>query len=258
MSIQYQTIVTESIAKQIAERIREAIISGRLQVDERLPTEAELAKRFEVSRPTIREALKRLAAQNLIRSRRGPAGGTFVNRPSQQDTRVALTTASTLLVSLGEFSLEEIAEARLELEQLCGRLAVKRVTVSDLDTMAREIELQRDPLIADEAFCDSDVRFHRALVDATGNAVLSFVMFAVIEALQPVANLLVFRFRERRTIVEQHQCMLDALRKGDGDALTEAIAGQGVYLRERYAQARAWCKRDVKSGMPHPVDPPAA
>jgi len=123
--------------------------------------------------------------------------------------------------------------------------------------LAREIELQRDPAVAAQAFCDSDVRLHRALADAIRNAVLSFVMFAVIEALQPVVNVVVFRFRERRAIVEQHRCMLDALRTGDGDALAEAIAGQGRSLTERYAQARAWPKAGVKSDMPHRADPPA-
>jgi len=72
MAIKFEPLVTESLAKQIAENIREAIMTGSLKVDERLPTEEELAARFEVSRPTIREALKRLAAQHLIRSRRGP------------------------------------------------------------------------------------------------------------------------------------------------------------------------------------------
>ena len=82
MVIDYKPLTTESLPKQIARQIRQAIVDGRLRADDRLPGEEELAERYGVSRPTIREALKRLAAQNLIRSRRGPAGGTFVNRPS--------------------------------------------------------------------------------------------------------------------------------------------------------------------------------
>jgi DNA-binding GntR family transcriptional regulator len=81
MTIDYQGLVTQGLARQISEKIRDAILEGRIQVHERLPTEEELAAKFNVSRPTIREALKRLAAQNLIRSRRGPTGGTFVNQP---------------------------------------------------------------------------------------------------------------------------------------------------------------------------------
>ena len=63
MTIDYQGLVTQGLAKQISEKIREAILQGRVHVHERLPTEEELAVKFNVSRPTIREALKRLAAQ---------------------------------------------------------------------------------------------------------------------------------------------------------------------------------------------------
>ena len=65
-----------SVAARIAAQLRDAIVAGDLASDERLPGEQELADRYGVSRPTVREALKRLAAQNLIRSRRGPTGGT--------------------------------------------------------------------------------------------------------------------------------------------------------------------------------------
>ncbi|RMD91894.1 MAG: GntR family transcriptional regulator, partial [Alphaproteobacteria bacterium] len=61
----------EELSAQIARAIRAAIMDGSLKVDERLPSEQELAESFGVSRPTVREALKRLAAQSLIRTQRG-------------------------------------------------------------------------------------------------------------------------------------------------------------------------------------------
>ena len=73
------------LSAQIAKAIRDAIICGDLPVDERLPSEAELAEQFHVSRPTVREALKRLAAQSLIRTQRGATGGAFVNRLKFED-----------------------------------------------------------------------------------------------------------------------------------------------------------------------------
>ena len=207
MTINYQPIVTQSLAKQIADSIHESIVDGRLQADDQLPTEEQLAERFGVSRPTVREALKRLAAQNLIHSKRGPKGGTFVKRPNQEEAQSALTTATTLLVSMGEFSFSEIAEARHELELLCCKLVVERRTDEHLQRMAAELAIQRSE-ISDEAFCASDVRFHRAFVDATGNRLLQFNLSTVIEGLQPVANLLVFRFRQRQVIVDQHKRLL--------------------------------------------------
>lgn len=237
MAIKFEPLVTESLAKQIAENIREAIVKGSLKVDERLPTEEELAARFEVSRPTIREALKRLAAQHLIRSRRGPTGGTFVNRPSQDEIRLNLTNAMTLLVGMGEFNLADIAETRQGLETLCCRLAAERRTDAHLVALAVELDNQRDPALSDVDFCASDVRFHRVLADATDNALLKFIMLTVIDALQPVANMVVYQFRERQRLVSQHESILAALQARDADSAIAALNEQIADLGEKYAQA---------------------
>ncbi len=237
MAIKFEPLVTESLAKQIAENIREAIIKGSLKVDERLPTEEELAARFEVSRPTIREALKRLAAQHLIRSRRGPTGGTFVNRPSQDEVRLNLTNAMTLLVGMGEFNLADIAETRQGLETLCCRLAAERRTDAHLVALAVELDIQRDPELSDVDFCASDVRFHRVLADATDNALLKFIMLTVIDALQPVANMVVYQFRERQRLASQHESILAALQARDADSAIAALNEQIADLGEKYAQA---------------------
>ena len=238
MSIDFQPLQTKSLARQIADRIRQSIVAGELGADDRLPGEAQLAEQFGVSRPTIREALKRLAAQHLIRSRRGPTGGTFVNRPNQQQLRDALTGAAIVAVSMGEFEAHDIAEARRELELLCCRLAASNRCSSDLAAMTAEIAVQRDPKLSDEDFCASDVRFHRALVDATGNKMLQLVMFSVIEALQPVINMVVFRVRERDQIVAYHQRIVDALNAGDAGAASSALDEQMRYLEGRIVAAQ--------------------
>ena len=233
MAIKFEPLVTESLAKQIAENIREAIVKGSLKVDERLPTEEELAARFEVSRPTIREALKRLAAQHLIRSRRGPTGGTFVNRPSQDEIRLNLTNAMTLLVGMGEFNLADIAETRQGLETLCCRLAAERRTDAHLVALVVELDIQRDPALSDVDFCASDVRFHRVLADATDNALLKFIVLTVIDALQPVANMVVYQFRERQRLVSQHESILAALQARDADSAIAALNEQIADLGEK-------------------------
>jgi DNA-binding FadR family transcriptional regulator len=232
--------VAESLAQQIADQIREVITDGTLKADERLPKEDDLAKHFGVSRPTIREALKRLSAQNLIRSRRGPAGGTFVNRPTCEELSSDVTTAAALLVSMGEVEIAEVMEARREFEVVCARLAAERRLTSELDVMAAEIELQKDSTLADAEFCASDVRFHRALADASHNPAIRFAMFSVIEALQSIDKLEKLRCREREAIVEQHESILKALSARDADGAAAAVADQIEYLLERFNVALGW------------------
>ena len=161
------------LSAQIAKSIREAIVSGELSVDDRLPSEAELAEQFHVGRTTVREALKRLAAQNLIRTQRGAFGGAFVNRQSFEDAQAAHITTSTLLLSMNDVSFDTAWEARFALECACAPLACARRTADHLATMRAEVHRQGQPGLTDEAFCASDVAFHRALVDGAGNPVLS-------------------------------------------------------------------------------------
>ncbi len=238
MSIDYQGLVTQGLAKQISEKIREAIFEGRLQVHERLPTEEELAARFSVSRPTIREALKRLAAQNLIRSRRGPAGGTFVNHPTHDEARLAMANAATLLVSLGEFALPDIAEARQALELVCCELAVKRRTEAHLSLMSEEIRRQRDAQLADVQFCASDVRFHRTLVEAAGNPALSFAAAGLLDSLQPAVNLVIFRHRDRKQVAAQHERIRAGLEVRDAKTACAALTDYMNALRRQSRKAQ--------------------
>jgi len=104
--------------------------------------------------------------------------------------------------------------------------------------MAKEIETQKNSALSDIDFCASDVRFHRAMADASQNPVLQFVMFAVIEGLQPIQNMVAFRFRERKEIVKQHEKMLAALRARDIEAAVAAVTEQTEYLRERFDAAQ--------------------
>jgi DNA-binding FadR family transcriptional regulator len=240
MPIKYEPVIKQSVSNQIADQIQISITDGTLRADDKLPTEEELARQFNVSRPTIREALKRLAAKSLIRSRRGPSGGTFVTAPSSEEVSEFLKSSVALMVSLGVFDLSEIAESRHELELVCVRLAVGRRTDAELERMKKEIKLQKDDALSDEEFCSSDVRFHRALVDATHNSVLQFQMYTVIEALQPVENMVIFRFRKRSKIIRQHGKIYRAIHTQDLEMAENAINEQMNYLRGTFAQAQEW------------------
>ncbi|MEM6670248.1 MAG: GntR family transcriptional regulator [Pseudomonadota bacterium] len=223
MGISYDAIDKKELSAQIADQIREAILGGKLVVRERLPGEEELAERFGVSRPTVREALKRLAAQNLIRSRRGPKGGAFVHQLSWSEAHESLVTTSRLLVSMNPIDPRDIVEARASMEKACLPFACARREARHLETMRKEIVAQRSGGISDEAFCDSDVRFHRALVDAAGNPMLSFQMAGAIEAMQPLLNMITFRSRDRKEIAGAHDLLVDALESRGANSAAEQI-----------------------------------
>jgi len=227
------------LSVQIAEAIRDAIMSGGLLVDERLPSEAELCEKFGVSRPTVREALKRLAAQNLIRTQRGASGGAFVNRISFEEAYGQQITTSTLLLSMNEVDFETACEARYAMERACVTLSAARRTPDQLATMRAEIHRQAQPGLSDESFCASDVAFHRALVDGAGNPVLSYQLAGAVEATQPLMNMITFTARSREEIVGLHTRIADAIEAGDGAAADRALADLTAYTLTLAEQVRA-------------------
>lgn len=227
------------LSAQIAEAIRAAIVAGDLSVDARLPSEAELSEKFEVSRPTVREALKRLAAQNLIRTQRGATGGAFVNRMSFEEAYPQQVTTSTLLISMNEVDFETAAEARYALERSCVALSAQRRTPDHLATMRAEIHRQAQPGLSDESFCASDVAFHRALVDGAGNPVLSYQLAGAVEAMQPLMNMITFTARSREEIVRLHSAIADAIEAGDAARAEATLSDLAAYTLKVAADLRA-------------------
>ena len=230
------------LSAQIASAIRDAIVAGDLIVDERLPSESELADQFNVSRPTVREALKRLAAQSLIRTQRGATGGAFVNRLNFEDAYSQQITTSTLLLSMNAVTFDTACEARYALERACAPLSAARRTPDHLATMRAEIHRQSQPGLTDEAFCASDVAFHRALVDGATNPVLSYQLAGAVEAMQPLMNMITFTARDRARIVALHTDIADALENQDAEATAAALTAlerETIALAESVFAARA-------------------
>ncbi len=224
------------LSAQISDAIRKAIMSGALIVDERLPSEADLSDQFGVSRPTVREALKRLAAQNLIRTQRGATGGAFVNRLSYQDAYPQQITTSTLLISMNSVSFDTACEARYTMERACVALACNRRTPDHLAAMRAETHRQGQTGLTDEAFCASDVTFHRALVDAAGNPVLSYQLAGAVEAMQPLMNMITFSARSRERIIGLHNAIADALEARDAATTDASLEELENYTRQLAAE----------------------
>lgn len=217
---------------QIAKAIRDAILSGDLIADDRLPSESDLAETFQVSRPTVREALKRLAAQSLIRTERGAFGGAFVRRLSYPEAQVSHASTSTLLLTINEVDFDVACEARFALEKSCTALAAARRSADDLATMRAEIHRQTQPALSDEAFCASDVTLHRALVDAAANPILSYQLAGAVEAMQPLMNMITFGTRSRAQIVALHTQLADAIEARDAAAADRVLIALERYTLE--------------------------
>jgi DNA-binding FadR family transcriptional regulator len=223
--------------EQVADQLRELITSGELAPGQRLPSEAGLAVQFGVSRATIREALRVLLTQNLIRTTKGAHGGSFVNLPTVDHISAFLSSNISLLSSSEEVSLDEFLEARELLEVPAARLAARRHSAEHLELMRAAIP--EDPLntgLADQFADNRD--FHYVLVEASGNALLSISAQPVFSVLQTNLRRSSMGRSYRQTIHDDHVELLAAIEAGDEETAATVMRRHLAYLRPMYE--RAW------------------
>lgn len=225
--------------EQVYDQLRELIMRGELERGQRLPGEAALAGEFGVSRGTVREALRLLAAQNLIRTAKGAGGGSFVTLPTADHVSEVLQANIHLLSESREVSAEEMLEARELLEAFAAQMAARRRGEADLERLRACII--DDPLdLGTERQHAQNTGFHTALLEASGNTLLAI-------AAQPVFGILQTNMRrreiERGTLArvnEDHRRILAAVENGDANAAEQQMRAHLAMLRETYV--RLWTR----------------
>jgi DNA-binding FadR family transcriptional regulator len=202
----------EEAAEQIADKVR----AGELRVGDKLPAERDLALLMEISRPTLREAVKVLVDAGLLEVRRGPGGGMFV----------ATDVVPVDLVRRAfELRLEEAAsvlEARRLIEPQVARLAHERATDEDLAPLEHTIEVMREIVARgyrpddEDRFLQLDVQFHLALARAAGNPTLETLLRIVFRQLEVLRDMAMHVPAVPEWIIDIHERTLAAVRSGEG------------------------------------------
>lgn len=215
---------------QVEEEIRSAIFSGRVASGEKLPSESELARQFEVSRTTVREALRALVSQGLIVKTPGIKGGSFVQSVDHRSLAALLQESLHHRLLLGSLRAEEVAMVRQYLEVPAARLAAEYRTDEDLATMRAIVERQKTSTIEDPEVPELDAQFHAQVAAASGNRVLAAFVHALHRETEPV-HYLDLSPEVGGTTVRQHQAIVKAIAARDADAAELAIIEHLSYLR---------------------------
>lgn len=216
--------------EQVEERIRSMILSGELGIGDRLPSEAELARQFMVSRTTIREALRSLQAQNLIEKVPGARGGSFVQNVDHRSLGALVQESLHNLLQLGSLAWSEVAMVRQYLEVPSARLAAEHRAVGDVETLAKIVDRQKRITVDSPEVPDLDAEFHATIADASGNRVLAALVHALHRETEPVHYLDLSPEVGRET-VRQHRDILKAIEDQDPDAAEAAVIEHLSYLR---------------------------
>lgn len=232
-----------SIVDQIAEQLRSAMIEGALSPGDRLPSEPELAERFGVSRPTVREAIKILKGQGVLETSRGANGGHFVRHPESEDIAESLGETYSLWFAIGDITVAEVDEAREVVERASVRLAAQRHTVEDMEKMHRVLDAAADPELTLAEFLSLDVAFHSAVANAAHNRLLNLPMQAI-HKVRPRTNALL-KTHDREKVLDQHRALAEGIESGDPDKAESALENHLAHLARERAKAARSEKRDV-------------
>ena len=220
-------------SRHVATEIRRYVERQGLKPGDRVGTEQELATRFGVSRPTLREGLRLLASSHLIRSTQGRGGGIFVaNTPNEGIGRSLSDSIATMLAS-DSVSLSELLAVRIVLEVPIAGLAAAGADPADTaDTLDAAIERASKSEPGLQAFNAADYAFHDTLAGATGNDLLVALTRWVSDVFQPSLIKHVGSRTHKRSILAQHRAIAAAVRASDVAGAEQAMRKHLDYLVE--------------------------
>lgn len=233
------------MAEIVAAQLRVRIVGGELQDGDVLPRESDLLEEFGVSRPSLREAVRILETEGLLRIRRGKVGGAVVSRPGAASAAYHLG----LSMQARGATLGDVAAAREVLEPVCAGL------VAALPQEERDRAVAALSAVVDEneaevgeqyVFTAGALRFHAAVVDLCGNktiAVLTSALEAVwssqekrwAEQASAVGDYPVSTFQ--RDVIKAHRKVVRAIANGNAAAAEKA-------MREHLSRSQPYVGRD--------------
>ncbi len=215
----FQQVEPVRLYQRIVEQVEDAIADGSLKPGERLPSERELVTQFGASRPTVREALRVLESNGVVRSRPGDPHGPEILPFSS----LGLAKQMTRLTRVDQMTIGDLVAFRMILDGSANMLAARLRTEEELAAMD-------DTVVAMEAaiargfdeFSEADVAFHDAVARASRSALIQVCNEVVRGVVLSLISDKVTRARNSKALMREslrhHREVLDAIRAGDGPA----------------------------------------
>ena len=227
------------LADSIAHHLEQLIVEGSLRPGEWLLPERELAARFDVSRPSLREALDKLESRGLLVSERGGATrvAPLLSEGFSAPIRAALARRPETVF--------DYLELRRVVEADATRLAALRATDVDRETLSRRFAAMEEALAADDgpALAEAGSEFHLAIFEASHNLMMLHVMRALSELLRDDVfyrrATLYQRQAVRGLLQDQHRAIFQAVMDGDPAAAQAAAQAHVDFTRDALREIAA-------------------
>ncbi|MGD9092868.1 MAG: FadR/GntR family transcriptional regulator [Anaerolineales bacterium] len=202
----------------IAERVRRLITEQHLYSGDRLPSEREMAEQFGVSRSSIREGIKLLAAQGLVETRTGD--GIYVT----DDLTTSVLQPVSWAISLIDTDYSDFVETRMILEPTVAALAALRASEEDKRQMLETIHRLEASLGDQEKVVEADMDFHLVIAKSVGNQLLFETMVGIQRLLRPILSSTPLELEYQKLALQEHKDIFEGIQRGDAAAAREAMA----------------------------------
>lgn len=223
MDVRFQPVVTENRNRsdRIVSQIKNLMFEDKIKPGDKLPPERELADLMNVSRTSVREAIKTLSAMGLVVIKKGH--GVFV---SGTDLGSVINKMGDALV-LKKDEVEQLFELRKILETQAAQWAAERATAEEMQFLKKIVDEAKQACQSQdtnpEVVTNHDTRFHNAVIEASHNNVLGMVMIGMLEALTKVRlKAMQVPGRVVQSIID-HEEIVKAIMNRDGEAARKAM-----------------------------------
>jgi len=216
----------------VAERIRSFVAGERLKPGDRLGREEDLAREFGVSRPTLREALRLLSSEHLVRASKGPGGGIFVAATPEQGIGLSVSAAVAKMLDANSIGLDELLETRMLLEIPLAGLAAERASEQDVVVLRALVEEVNSAADDHARTVEADAQVHHLIAQIADNRLAGAFSRWIVDVLQPRLAAIIERAVVVSVIAEQDRDLLKAIVRADPVAAERAMREHLVYLRD--------------------------
>lgn len=243
--IKLAKIKQKTVVEQVMEKIKELIASGQYKVNDRIPTESELAEMFGIGRSSIREAIKIFNYLGVLESQ--TAKGTFVCDRSNISTE-----ALTWSILLGKNELYEIVEFRGAIElwsqiYLAQEYRENKESIADiLNALSYEVENMRRAIESNdiENLIISDYNFHDIIIQGSNNSIFSSMYSVLKSFMMEEIKKVYLAYEDLYSLIPYHEMIIEAIKTGDTVTAMEASREHIEVTKEKLQHATKAAKEN--------------
>jgi GntR family transcriptional regulator, transcriptional repressor for pyruvate dehydrogenase complex len=215
--------------EEVSDKVKNLIFKGVLKVGDRLPSEAALARQFNVGRQSLREALRLLELSGFIEIQKGSTGGPVVRNMVLNNLSKSFLDA----IQIKGITIDQLTAARLDVEMAVMRHVLNNIDESDFNELNDNVEQAAKKIESGSQAFRENIQFHKLLARASKNPVFTIVVEAIMAVCSDFLSRREPEINKSRHVVETHREILHAMARQDRE--------RAMHLLEKHLlEVRKW------------------